>query len=577
MYQAWKKTSYLSLLIAWIMACQPQQTEDLSMGQMLNQRVNPTKPIALSAKQQQEIADHQTPSIEAQNYAARVCADGEVTLGIDVSRWQGDIDWAAVSNDGVKYAIIRVSDGTQAIDRYFEANWAGAQQHGILRSVYQFFRPNQDPIEQANILIAKVIANGPTDLPPVIDVEADDGASQAAMQAAVLAWLNHVEAALGMTPIIYTGKYFWQDHLATNSFNRYPLWVAQYPFNASCLREDDLRSRLSGGLCPDLPNNAWSDWAFWQYSSSGCVAGIDGNVDMNLFNGTYDQLLALTAPPVCGDGRCSGNENNNSCAQDCPICEPIPAEGKIIDDTDLCFTGGGDPATIRIVNDAGFNGNLKWTYSWVSNTPDNYGLWNFKFAEAGEYLIEAYTAQAYSEWDETPYQIRHQGQEQTVMMDQTAVDGWQTLGTFSFAQGGDQWIRINDNVVAQDVKRKIVFDAIRITRNLPPPQDMMITVDTDLSMIDQQIIEPTMDMALPIEPEDRYVSPITLDLGPSVFVDARVMEDLNIVEGESQAKGDSGCQAKQGNQSLWGFLFVALLALYSKAFRPVSARPTAKV
>lgn len=231
-----------------------------------------------------------------------------------------------------------------------------------------------------------------------------------------------------------------------------------------------------------------------------------------------------------------------------------------------------------MVNDAGFNNTLKWTYTWISDSPDNYGKWNFKFAEAGEYQLEAYTASAYSEWDQTPYQIKYNGQVQTVTIDQTAVDGWQNLGTFSFAQGGEQWVRIDDNVAAQDIKRKVVFDAIRLTRNLPaPPQDMMVVLPADdMHIQDATVVTPREDMAQqPVV--DQYVSPITLDLGPNIIVDARVVTDLEVVEGDTSAKSNSGCQSKQSNIGIWALLILLFTGFYSKAFKPVKARPTAKV
>src|SRR3954466_14515605 len=79
---------------------------------------------------------------------ATVCGVGPTVKGIDVSVYQGTINWTAVKNDGVKYAVIRVSDGLNSIDSKFAANWSGAKTAGIKRGAYQFFRPSQDPIAQ---------------------------------------------------------------------------------------------------------------------------------------------------------------------------------------------------------------------------------------------------------------------------------------------------------------------------------------------------------------------------------------------------------------------------------------------
>lgn len=226
----------------------------------------------------------------AQAMSAR-CSSGDTVKGIDVSYYQGSINWRAVKNDGVKFAFIRVSDGTGFRDSQFSANWRGAKDAGVLRGAYQFFRADQDPIRQADLLIDKIGGHlGPNDLPPVIDVESTDGMSSATIRSRVNQWLNHVERKLGVKPIVYTGPYFWEANVG-GDFNDHRLWVAHYGTN-----------------CPLVPGN-WSRWSFHQYTSSGRVNGIGGNVDMNRFNGTLAQLRALTAderPAACVSGRFEG-------------------------------------------------------------------------------------------------------------------------------------------------------------------------------------------------------------------------------------------------------------------------------
>ena len=216
--------------------------------------------------------------LQIQNYHAQVCADGETTFGIDVSKWQGEINWDEVADDGVKFAVIRVSDGLEYYDNKFEQNWENAGRVGILRSVYQFFRPNLDPIQQAQLLIDSVNrVGGQLDLPPVIDVEATGDRSAAQIQQAMRQWIDLVEEAFGMPPIIYTGFYFWQDHVdGSTDFNQYPLWHPQY----------------TSAECPRIAD-AWDDWLMWQYTSEGRVNGISGDVDLNRFNGSEDDLYAL--------------------------------------------------------------------------------------------------------------------------------------------------------------------------------------------------------------------------------------------------------------------------------------------
>ena len=213
---------------------------------------------------------------------ATVCASGPTLFGIDVSKWQGNIDWARVKAAGVEYAFIRVSDGITTIDEKFVPNWAGAGLQGIPRGVYQFFRPHRDPIEQADIVIDHLLEYGVGELPPVIDVEATNDQTPATIALNVGRWIDRVESVLGVTPIIYTGRYFWNDNVRSNAYSSYPLWHAQY----------------TSAACPNIAD-AWSDWLIWQYSSTGRVDGIAGDVDMNRFNGDRARLLSLVGDPTC--------------------------------------------------------------------------------------------------------------------------------------------------------------------------------------------------------------------------------------------------------------------------------------
>lgn len=370
------------------------------------------------------------PALRKQSSAATVCGDGPTVTGIDVSYWQGTIDWEAVAADGIDYAFIRATHGLGTIDTQFDANWAGARANGILRGVYQFFSPDEDPIAQADLMLEMMGPLEADDLPPVIDVEAVDGQAPEEIARKVGLWLEHVQAATGRTPIIYTGKYFWNDNVGSAAFSGYPLWHAQY----------------TSASCPDLAN-AWSDWTFWQTSSTGSVAGISGNVDTDVFNGDYDQLLALadgTPPPPCG---------------------VIAATGGEVDDGDACFTGGGPIDYLRAVEDAGEGGDLLWTHATDDTVEANFAHWKLFLAEAGTYRVEVYTDAAYAQSHQAGYELRHAGEQIDVVVDQTAADGWQSLGDFTFAEGGDQWLHLGDDTgetLAANVQ--LVFDAVRLTR-----------------------------------------------------------------------------------------------------------------
>lgn len=248
------------------------------------------------------------PFTEQVQSALEVCASGETTFGIDVSAWQGEIDWDRVAAAGVKFAVIRAADSTGTADRFFAQNWSGAGRVGILRGVYQYFRPSRPAVEQARHMIDILrTQGGGFELPPVIDVEEDDGLPPEAIQAAVRQWIDHVEAELGVMPIIYTGFYFWRDEVGgTTQFNNYPLWHAQY----------------TGAACPRIAD-AWPTWLYWQYSSTGRVEGIDGNVDMNRFNGSEAELRAYSDQIRVGGGGVYGGQPRG---QSFPLAADPPIE-----------------------------------------------------------------------------------------------------------------------------------------------------------------------------------------------------------------------------------------------------------
>jgi lysozyme len=237
----------------------------------------------------------------------RVCASGDTLDGIDVSHHQGTIDWDDVAGDGISFAFIRVSDGLYQ-DREFVRNWSEARRVGIVRGVYQFFRPGRDAVDQADLLLERMGTLEPDDLPPVLDVEDADGYSASQILDGMQEWMDRIESVTGRVPIIYTGKYFWQDEVgASTRFVDHPLWIAQY-----------------GRTCPDLPDQ-WAGWAFWQTSESGRVSGISGAVDTDLFNGNREALMALTAATSrCGDGTCDGGETTEVCPADCPATDTRP-------------------------------------------------------------------------------------------------------------------------------------------------------------------------------------------------------------------------------------------------------------
>lgn len=147
-------------------------------------------------------------------------------------------------------------------------------------------------------------------------------------------------------------------------------------------------------------------------------------------------------------------------AADCPT---IPPEGAIIDESDaLCFSAGGTAGYWHI-EAAGYGDSLRWTIGTDVADVDNYGVWRFDFAQAGSYSLEVYTAAAFAQSQSARYRVTRAGQSEEIVVDQSAADGWQTLGSFDFAAGADQALRLDD-VTGEPLSamRQLVFDAVRI-------------------------------------------------------------------------------------------------------------------
>src|SRR5262249_27486086 len=137
--------------------------------------------------------------------------------GIDVSEFQGNIDWPTVRASGRAFAFIRVSDGTGHVDPKFAANWSNARAAGLARGVYQFFRASEDGTAQANLLLQH-LGGDIGELPPVADVEVSDGVGPGTLNTHLAQWVARIQQATGKTPIIYTSPGLWPSLSGSSQF-----------------------------------------------------------------------------------------------------------------------------------------------------------------------------------------------------------------------------------------------------------------------------------------------------------------------------------------------------------------------
>jgi len=196
------------------------------------------------------------------------------TPGIDVSQFQGVIDWAKVAASDTRFAFVRFADGFYR-DTRFEENWGGSHGRGLLRGAYHFLRSNLDPTMQAANFIEALAKSehGIGELPPVLDVEKYDGTPEAIVDH-VATWVAVVERELGVRPILYTGWWFWERRVRSAAFGHLALWLAQY---------------TTAPEPPKIPR-PWPTWAFWQKANNGRVPGISKRVDLNVFKGDFAAL-----------------------------------------------------------------------------------------------------------------------------------------------------------------------------------------------------------------------------------------------------------------------------------------------
>jgi lysozyme len=199
--------------------------------------------------------------------APRFCPIDQGTAGIDVSYYQGDITWSRVRRAGVKFAFIRAADGVDILDTKFDTNWKGAHMAGIPRGAYQYFRADESPLDQADVMIALLRTHGTGELPPVIDLEDAAGLPLATVAANARIWIDRVRSELKVEPLVYTNPGMWISRGAPELGTQL-LWLAHYT-----------------EICPTIPA-PWVRWKIWQYTDTGRVDGIDGFVDLDVLDGT---------------------------------------------------------------------------------------------------------------------------------------------------------------------------------------------------------------------------------------------------------------------------------------------------
>jgi GH25 family lysozyme M1 (1,4-beta-N-acetylmuramidase) len=199
----------------------------------------------------------------------------DLLVGIDVSHWQGSIDWRTVRAAGVGFAYLKASEGTSFVDDRYALNRFLARTAGVPAGAYHFARPSAnkgDATAEADHFL-DTAAPQPGDLLPVLDLEDDGGLDSDSLTVWTLQFVARVRERLGIAPMVYVSPSFWRtslDGALVIAGWGSPLWIAHW--------------RTAS---PDIPARGWQGrgWTVWQWSSRGLVSGITGEVDLDVLAG----------------------------------------------------------------------------------------------------------------------------------------------------------------------------------------------------------------------------------------------------------------------------------------------------
>lgn len=193
-------------------------------------------------------------------------------FGIDVSQYQGTIDWenleAIEEQFEIKFVVVRATAGSKKVDRNFKKNWRNLSSTVYIQGAYHYYRPDENSTDQANNFIKNVkLRKG--HLPPILDIEKmPKGQSMNKLKEGLQNWLTIVEKQYGVKPLIYTGEKYFENFLQED-FPNYKFWIANY--------------------------NPWKEkiednFLMWQFSEKAQLHGINELVDVNVFNGNVEDL-----------------------------------------------------------------------------------------------------------------------------------------------------------------------------------------------------------------------------------------------------------------------------------------------
>jgi len=212
--------------------------------------------------------------VETRNVSLEKVLDTHIekSFGIDISEYQDKIEWGNLKElEGgypIEFVFIRATAGSNKKDRKFKKYWAKAKENKLICGAYHYYRPNENSVEQANNFI-KTVQLRKGDFPPVLDIEKlPKEQSIERLKVGLKRWLEKVEEHYHVKPIIYSSESYYNDFLK-DDFSEYPFWIANYT-----------------AFYEDIDD----EWTLWQITENANVPAIKGQVDVNVFNGTSEDL-----------------------------------------------------------------------------------------------------------------------------------------------------------------------------------------------------------------------------------------------------------------------------------------------
>lgn len=186
--------------------------------------------------------------------------------GIDISKWQGTIDFKRVKEDGIDVVYIKATQGSDYIDSYFERNYKGAKENNLKIGLYHFLtaRDTEEARDEADFF-SSVISKKQVDCRLAMDFEAFGRLNRAEINEISKAFLERVKEKTGKEMVIYSDSSNARDIFDEELAKKYPIWVAEY------------------GVREPFSNGKWQSWVGFQYADNGRIRGIRGLVDKDYY------------------------------------------------------------------------------------------------------------------------------------------------------------------------------------------------------------------------------------------------------------------------------------------------------